>query len=239
MSKRYAWNPQDPPDDRALAASTFIDIESEIIAKTIDELIDDSMSQRDIAVQLFNHVRDAVRYDPYRITLNQDEYRGSHSLESKYGFCVPKAITYTTLLRAAGIPALLGFADVTNHLSSEKLRAAVQSDVFVYHGYSVLWLDGKWLQATPTFNRSLSERAGVPVLEFDGYNDALLSPYDNDGKLHMEYLNDRGWHWDFDFEGMVDTFRAYYPHWFKSPSFHPAKYLDDTSDFEDDVERRS
>lgn len=244
MSAPFAWDESHPPDARALAATDFIDYQSETIQQTLRAHTHEGMSDAERAIALFTHVRDAVRYDPYRITLDPAHYKASRALEVGYGFCVPKAITYTALLRAAGIPALLGFADVTNHLSSEKLLAATRSDVFAYHGYSVVWLGGRWVKATPTFNRSLSERAGVPVLDFDGVNDALLSPYDNEGKLHMEYLVDRGWHHDFDLDAMIATFRELYPHWFERPKFEPQTFansadLGDGARFEDEVTRRS
>ena len=71
----------------------------------------------------------------------------------------------------------LGFADVRNHLTTQRLRRAMETDVFVFHGFAELHLGGGWVKATPTFNRSLCERFGVGALEFDGVHDSLLHPF--------------------------------------------------------------
>jgi hypothetical protein len=66
------------------------------------------------------------------------------------------------------------------------------SDLFVFHGYSSLYIDGRWVKATPAFNGELCARFGVPPVEFDGENDALMHAYTADGTQHMEYVRDRG-----------------------------------------------
>ena len=58
--------------------------------------------------------------------------------------------------RAVGIGARLGFADVCNHLSTARMREFMGTDVFYYHGYAQLRVDGRWLNATPAFNIELS-----------------------------------------------------------------------------------
>lgn len=235
MSLPNHWNPEDAPDERCLASSRYFDLESETIQRTVAEVCDGLTTDREKAVSLFHFVRDEIRYDPYRIDFNPEHYLASRAIEVKYGFCVPKAVTYTALLRAAGIPAVLGFADVTNHLSSEKLLAATRSKVFAFHGYSVLWVEEKWLKATPTFNRTLCDRAGINVLEFDGRTDALMAPYDKEGRLHMEYLRDRGWRLEFDMEEMTEVYREHYPHWFETETFDAESYVSDGRSFEDDI----
>ena len=52
------------------------------------------------------------------------------------------------------------------------------------------------------------------MLEFDGRNDAMLHPFDREGRQHMEYLRDRGSHADLPFEDMARVIREYYPHFF-------------------------
>ena len=81
-----------------------------------------------------------------------------------------------------GIPARLGFSDVRNHLQSDRLRELMGTDVFVYHGYSELFVGGAWRKATPAFNATLCARFGVSRLEFDGSEDALLHPFSGDGR---------------------------------------------------------
>ena len=98
--------------------------------------------------------------------------RASAVLATGYGWCVTKAALLAAAARAAGIPARLGFADVRNHLSTERMRATMATDVFVWHGYTELWLQGAWRKATPAFNVELCERFGLLPLEFDGRNDS-------------------------------------------------------------------
>ena len=66
------------------------------------------------------------------------------------------------------------------------------SDLFVYHGYTDLRLDGNWVKATPAFNLALCTRFRVKPLEFDGRADSIFHPFDEDDRRHMEYLRDRG-----------------------------------------------
>jgi transglutaminase-like putative cysteine protease len=72
--------------------------------------------------------------------------RASTVLAQGFGWCVPKAVLLTAVCRAAGIPARLGFADVRNHLSTERMRQTMQTDVFAWHGYADIWLNGAWRQ---------------------------------------------------------------------------------------------
>jgi transglutaminase-like putative cysteine protease len=162
-------------------------------------------------VRLFYAVRDEIRYDPYGVVLTADFLRASSVLARGAGFCVAKAVVLAAGARAVGIPARLGFADVRNHLTTERLRAQMGTDVFAFPGFTELHLDGRWVKATPTFNRSLCDRFGVKPLEFDGAADSLLHPFDTAGQRHMEYIRDRGTHVDVPFEEMRAVFAEHYP----------------------------
>jgi transglutaminase-like putative cysteine protease len=167
--------------------------------------------ERARAVRLFYAVRDEIRYDPYGVILTEEGLRASSVLARGAGFCVAKAVLLAAGARAVGIPARLGFADVRNHLTTERLRAQMGTDIFVFHGFTELHLAGRWVKATPTFNRSLCDRFGVKPLEFDGVTDSLLHPFDIGGQRHMEYVRDRGTHADVPFADMVAVFAEYYP----------------------------
>ncbi len=101
------------------------------------------------------------------------------------GFCITKAIILTAALRAAGIPARLAFADVKNHLSTRRLREAMKTEIFYYHGFTELFLDGQWLKVTPTFNKELCAKFGIKPLDFDGFSDCIFHPYDKKGNKHF------------------------------------------------------
>jgi transglutaminase-like putative cysteine protease len=156
-------------------------------------------------------VRDQLRYDPYRIDLSAPGMKASTALLQGRGWCVPKAVALAAVARAAGIPARLGFADVRNHLSTERLRQAMQTDVFAWHGYTELWLEGAWRKATPAFNIELCEKFGLLPLEFDGVSDSLYHPFDRAGQQHMEYVNERGPFDDLPLAAISATFARLYP----------------------------
>lgn len=62
----------------------------------------------------------------------------------------------------------------------------MKTDVFQWHGYVDIYLEGKWVKATPAFNKSLCDKFGWLPLEFDGRNDSIYHPYDKKGAKHME-----------------------------------------------------
>lgn len=181
------------PTRTFLEATEYLDIEHEAVREFTANSIVGALTDRERAMRLFVAVRDQIWYDPYQVSDDPSHYRASHVLEAGRAYCVPKAVLLTAACRAAGIPARLGFADVRNHLQTDSLRELMSgSDLFVFHGYSSLYIDGRWVKATPAFNRELCARFGVPPVEFDGENDALMHAFTADGTQHMEYVRDRG-----------------------------------------------
>ncbi|HMM86271.1 transglutaminase family protein [Azohydromonas sp.] len=172
---------------------------------------------RERAVALYLAVRDGFRYDPYRIDLSADGMRASGVLARGYGWCVPKAALLAAAARAVGIAARLGYADVRNHLSTERLRRLLGTDLYIWHGYTELWLDGAWRKATPAFNLGLCERFGLLPLEFDGVSDSIYHPYDRAGQRHMEYVHQRGSFDDMPLERIAADIVATYPNWVAEP----------------------
>jgi len=166
---------------------------------------------REKIVALYYAVRDEFRYDPYRIDLNSEAMKASALLARGYGFCIAKAVLLSAAARVQGIPARLGFADVRNHLTTKRLRRSMGTDVFVYHGYAELLVDGKWVKATPAFNKALCERFGVATLGFDGVHDSVFQPFDGQGNQYMEYLRDHGRHADLPLEDLRRAFETAYP----------------------------
>jgi transglutaminase-like putative cysteine protease len=167
------------------------------------------------AVALYYAVRDGFRYDPYRLQFDLEGMRASGVLALGYGWCVTKAALLAAAARAAGIPARLGFADVRNHLSTERMRATMGTDEFIWHGYTELWLDGAWRKATPAFNVELCQRFGLRPLEFDGVADSIYHPFDLAGQRHMEYLRERGSFVEMPLAQIVADFRVTYPRWLR------------------------
>ena len=168
-------------------------------------------SERERAVSLYYAVRDQIRYNPFLDFTNTDVFRASAVLEAGEGFCIGKASLLAACARAAGIEARVGFADVKNHLTTPRLAETMGSDLFVYHGYTDLRVDGKWVKATPAFNLALCTRFRVKPLEFDGREDSIFHPFDEDDRRHMEYLRDRGVYADVPVEEIQQAFRDAYP----------------------------
>jgi transglutaminase-like putative cysteine protease len=169
---------------------------------------------RERAVALYYAVRDRIRYNPFQNFMADDAYRGSACLERNMGWCVSKAALLAATARASGIPARVGFADVKNHLTTPELTAKMGTDLFVYHGYTELHLDGKWVKATPAFNLSLCTRFRVKPLDFDGRADSIFHPYDEDERRHMEYVHWRGEFADVPAEDIKRVFSETYPELF-------------------------
>ena len=169
--------------------------------------------QRERAVALYLAVRDQIRYDPYRLDLSPAGMRASSVLLQGHGWCVNKAALLAAACRATGIPARLGYADVRNHMSTERMRRTMQTDLFIWHGYTDLWLAGQWVKATPAFNIELCDKFGLLPLEFDGRQDSIYHPFDKAGHRHMEYVHQRGSFDDMPLAQMKADFESVYPLW--------------------------
>ncbi len=209
----------DTPTPAHLRATPAVDADHPAVQRFArDHAVGDSERAR--AVALAHAVRDAFRYDPYRIDLSLAGMRASTVIANGYGWCVPKATLLAAVARAAGIPARLGFADVRNHLSTERMRETMQTDMFIWHGYTELWIDGAWRKATPAFNLSLCEKFGLHPLDFDGVNDSIYHPFDKAGNRHMEYVNERGTFDDLPLDRLVADFHVTYPRWLPGSELH-------------------
>jgi transglutaminase-like putative cysteine protease len=200
------------PGPAYLESTHYFDSDRASIRAFAGRTIGSEKSDIGKAVKLFYAVRDGWRYDPFLMRLDSEGYIASRILEEKAAFCIPKAILLVATARAAGIPAAIGLSDVMNHLNTEKLRERMGGkDLFIYHGYAVLYLNGKWVKAAPAFNIELCERFGVPPTEFDGRSDAIFQEYDAFNRRHMEYVRDHGCWSEFPHERVEADFRAFYP----------------------------
>ena len=84
------------------------------------------------------------------------------------------------------------------------------SDIFAWHSYAEIWLDGAWVKATPAFNSSLCDKFGLKPLELDGRNDSLFHEFDRAGNRHMEYIRDRSHFSGVPIDQILETFRGIY-----------------------------
>ena len=194
-----------------LKPTYFIDSNSPAIIAYANTTCRGKGTDIDRAIALYYGVRDDIRYDPYSVEDKREAVRASSVLKRKAGFCVAKTILLTAVLRSQNIPARLGFADVKNHLFTQRLKSLMETDLFVYHGYIEVFLQAKWVKATPAFNLSLCQNFNVKPLEFDGIHDSLFHEFDTHGNRHMEYVNNHGTFADLPYDIIYEAYRRHYP----------------------------
>ena len=165
----------------------------------------------DKAIALYYAVRDQIHYEVYDADLSRSGLRASAIITRGRGFCVHKSIVYAAVCRAAGVPSRIVLTDVRNHLASARLRELVGGDVFRFHALNSVRVDGKWVRATPVFNKMLCRLYGITPLEFDGRSDSMSHPYDTKGRRYMEFLHEYGEFDDFPHELVVEGIRAAHP----------------------------
>ena len=194
-----------------LAPARFIDSDSPAVVAFARRAVAGIAEQHAAALRLYSAVRDSIVYDPYMNFADPANYRASSVPAAGRAFCIGKAALLAACARVIGVPSRVGYADVRNHLTSRRLYEVIKTDTYMWHSYTELHLGGRWVKATPTFDRALCERVGVKPLEFDGKTDSLFQPFDPSGRRHMEYLRDRGAFADVPFETITADFAKYYP----------------------------
>lgn len=171
-----------------LRPTSILDSDNAVVCDFANQAAGGRQDAVEVAVRLYLAVRDGIRYDPYAPFYRPEHYRASCVLASRKSFCVPKASLLCALGRACGIPSRVGFATVRNHLATKELLEHLGCDLFVYHGFVEFYLEGKWVRATPAFNRELCQRHRVPPLEFNGREDSIFHAFNLDNQAYMEYV---------------------------------------------------
>src|SRR3974377_725574 len=151
------------PETTFLEPTRFINSDAPNVREFARDTVKGAQHGIERAIALYRAVRDGVLYDPYVDVTDPRSYRASDVLALGRAYCVGKACLLAAAARAAGIPARVGYADVRNHMTSPRLYALLGTDVFVWHSYADLYVDGRWVKATPAFNASLCDRLGVHV----------------------------------------------------------------------------
>lgn len=195
-----------------LQATPSIDCDHPAVQAWALKVAADCTTPREQAIALYKAVRDDIRYDPYTFRMEPSHLCASAALAAQRSYCIPKAILLAAGARVLGIPSRLGFANVRNHLTTQQLLDWLRSDLFVMHGYTELWLEGRWVKATPAFDRLLCRYFNVPPLEFDGIHDSVFHAYTRDGDHHMEYVFDHGHFADMPYAYLEEQVRQHYPH---------------------------
>jgi hypothetical protein len=161
-------------------------------------------------VSLYYAVRDGIRYNPFLDFSKEETFRArSASSPARASASARRAARgLRARRRHPGAGRLRRRQEPPHHAA---LRERMGTDLFVYHGYTELLLEGKWVKATPAFNVELCRRFTVKPLEFDGREDSIFHPFDEEERRHMEYLRDRGSHADVPVAEIMQAFREAYP----------------------------
>jgi len=190
--------------EKYLRPTPTFDCDNESIKGKAQDLSAGQEKVADKAKSLFYFVRDEIKYNIYVLSDLPEYYRASRVLEVGEGFCIQKAVLLATLARAVGIPARLHLAAIRNHLMPDKLKELMGTNLFPSHGYAELYIEGKWVKATPAFDLKMCQKNRISPVEFDGKNDAMFHSHNLDGKLHIEYIQDRGHFDDLPFDTITN-----------------------------------
>jgi transglutaminase-like putative cysteine protease len=204
-----------------LKETSFLDFNNPIIDQFHSDVPSFSV-QKDLAIHLYTKVREAFLYNPYHLDLRHQALKASTILSKKRAWCVEKSIVLATCARKVGIPSRLGYAIVVNHIGVDKLVSYLKREEIVFHGYVELYINGKWVKCTPSFDTRICKISNVSVLNWDGETDSLFQPFEGDTRF-MEYIHDYGVFSDVPILLMNQEMKKYYPHLFET-SFNSKEF---------------
>lgn len=194
-----------------LKSTYYFDYETDEIQELVKEFKTDTVTPKEKAKQLYLKIRDTWRYDPYHISLKEEGYKASAIAKKTTGHCVDKSILLIACLRAIGIPARIHLAKVKNHIAVERLIEKFGTNELTPHGMVNIYLGGKWIKASPAFNKALCKKCNVAPLEFDGEHDATFQEFNNEGNVFMEYIEDYGHFEDVPLDFIFTNMKDHYP----------------------------
>ena len=178
--------------EKHLKPTPIIDCNHRMIQEKANEMTKGQEGIIEKSRALFVFVRDGIKYNPYLPRYLLEHFRASDTLARGEGFCVQKAVLLVALSRVIGVPSRLGFAVIRNYLLPEKVAEILGTNLLPDHGYAELYINGKWIKATSTFDLETCQKNRITPVEFDGKHDAKFYSHTQDGKLHIEYILDHG-----------------------------------------------
>lgn len=194
-----------------LKPTEYFDYDHPSIALIAKEFCRKHDAKVDLAIELFNLVRDGYDYSANEFSLNKDYLRASYIVDRKSLWCLQKAVLLTTLGRVCGIPSRLLIATIKNHKASNSLIKHFGTNVYFPHAYGELFLNGKWIKAAPVFDKDTCKRVAIPLVEFDGVNDAILPNSGLYGEPFIDYIEDYGHFHDLPWDMIDKAFKKMYP----------------------------
>ena len=198
------------PERIYLDSTRYLDFDHASIEAKAAALTSDADPLQVRATRLFQFVRDGIRYDPRAPMLAEEDYVASTILARGAGYCTQKAVLLAALSRCAGVPCKLCFANIRNYIVPGDLLDLMGTNLFTYHGYNALLLDGRWVKATPAFDTAMCEKHGFVPVEFDGVRDGVFHPTDRTGRRHIEYIEQLGCRGDVPYAEIINAFAEVY-----------------------------
>jgi hypothetical protein len=178
--EEMAWQPPEGMDE-FLRATELCDSNSEDINNKALELISDSETPKDTAINIFYFIRDEIPY-----LLDLADLKASDTLRKRWGECYNKTNLQIALLRAAGIPAryhrLAIRKEMFQGIFSNFVYRTVP-EVAETRPYCECYLSGKWIACEGLYDIQLFEamkKKGftatkkIPNIDWDGENDLIL-----------------------------------------------------------------
>lgn len=198
-------------ENNYLGKDYYFDYDHPAIQKIIEAFTSERLTATEKAAGLYLKIRDGWRYFPYYIGFERKHYQASLIAAKKKAHCIEKSILLIAGLRGLGIPARLRLAKVKNHIAVERLEEKFGTNVMTPHGMVDIFLDGRWLKASPAFNAELCHKCNVAPLEFSGDADSIFQEYNSEGKAFMEYLEDYGHFPDVPVDFILQNMLDHYP----------------------------
>lgn len=217
--------------ERFLKCTEIIDCDSDAIKEKALEVTTGLKTDKEKAVALYYFVRDKIKHNAYIQLYDPIRYKASSTLKAGDGMCQNKAILLVALARAVGIPARLGLVDVEDYQLSESFKQMIGGvNTMPLHGFAELYIDGRWVHASPAYDLATCQKKGFIPVEFDGVNDAKDSEYTKAGQLHMKHIKYHGPYEDLP----LDEIYNYYREWIA----RMGKVWDDFKGASEDIRKR-
>jgi transglutaminase-like putative cysteine protease len=210
MIRSYRTVPEDLKTIEFLMPTPVFDWNNNSVSDKVQELTEGLLTNEEQALALFYFVRDEIKYKLFDDELSIEQFRSSETLKNGYGFCIPKAGLLISFARATGIPARLHLVDIRNHRLPEHIFERLKTDLLVYHGYAELYLNDRWIAATPAMDIALCEKYQIIPVEFDGRKDAMFHKKDKEDRLDIEYVSDHGTFHDLPYDRVMSAFKQTY-----------------------------
>ena len=160
-----------------LSSTKVCDIENPDIKMKSYLLTKNSYSEKQKAIDIFNFVRDEIKY-----RFDYSSTKASETLKKQYGNCFNKSNLQIALLRSCGIYA--GYKVYI--IKKEVFFPIVPKDIYelisqpTIHVSCVVFLDGRWIEADPTidfelYNHIYRNMENWKYEEWNGEKDISLS----------------------------------------------------------------